>query len=120
MQRSDSGKATVKTVLTLAFLLAVVYSSFKVIPVYVSSYEFEDYIQSQNPFWLTQNAPAEAIRRQILNKAAELELPVSPEQVNIQFGGGSLTVGADYTVPVDLTVYTLNLHFTPSHVNRRL
>lgn len=120
MQRSDSGKTTVKTVVTLAFLATVVYVSFKVIPVYVNSYELEDFIRSQNPFWLTQHAPAEAIRDQVLNKARELELPVGRDQVNVQFGGGSVTVSADYTVPVDLKVYTLNLHFTPSAVNRQL
>ncbi len=120
MQRADSGKATVKTVVTLAFLFAVVYASFKVIPVYVNSYELEDFIRTQNPFWLTQHASAQAIRDQVLHKARELELPVSADQVSVQFGGGSVTVSADYTVPVDLKVYTLNLHFTPSAVNRQL
>jgi hypothetical protein len=31
-----------------------------------------------------------------------------------------VTVDVDYTVPVDLKVYVLNLHFTPSAENRQL
>jgi hypothetical protein len=120
MRRSDSGRATVKTVLALLFLAAVVYVGIKVIPVYVDSYEFQDYIRQQNPFWVTQRAPAEGIRSTILDKAKELNLPVSPEQVKVDVGGGKVVVVVDYTVPVDLMVYTLELRFTPSAENRQL
>jgi hypothetical protein len=40
--------------------------------------------------------------------------------VKVEAGGGRVTVSLDYTVPVDLKVYTLNLHFTPSAENRQL
>lgn len=120
MRRSDSGRATVKSVLALLFLAAVVYVGIKIIPVYVDSYEFQDYIRQQNPFWVTQRAPAEGIRSTILDKAKELNLPVSPEQVKVDVGGGKVVVAVDYTVPVDLMVYTLELRFTPSAENRQL
>jgi hypothetical protein len=120
MRHSDSGKATFKTIVTLAFLFCVVYASFKVIPVYVNSYELEDFIRQQNPFWLTQRASADAIRNHVLGKARELGLPISAEQVNVEASSASVTVNLDYTVPVDLKVYTLKLHFTPSAQNRSL
>jgi hypothetical protein len=120
MRRSDSGKGTVKTILTAAFLVAVVYAGIKIIPVYVNSYELDDYIRQQNPFWVTQRTSADAIRNSILAKAQDLDLPVSAEQVKINTGGGRVTVDVDYTVPVDLKVYVLNLHFTPSAENRQL
>jgi len=119
MRRSDSGKGTVKAYLSIAFLVAVMYCGFKIIPVYVNSYELQDYIQQQNPFWVAQRTPADAIRAHILAKAKDLELPVDPEHVKIEVGGG-VKVDVDYTVPVDLKVYTLNLHFTPSAQNRQL
>jgi cell division protein FtsL len=119
MRRSDSGKSTVKAVLSIAFVFAVAYSAIKIIPVYVSSYELQDYIRQQNPFWLTQRAPADAIRNHILAKAKDLDLPVEPDQVKVDVGGG-VSVQLDYTVPVDLKVWTLRLHFTPSADNRQL
>jgi hypothetical protein len=45
---------------------------------------------------------------------------VSPEQVKVDVGGGKVVVTVDYTVPVDLMVYTLELRFTPSAENRQL
>jgi hypothetical protein len=120
MRHSNSGKATFKTIVTLAFLGCVVYASFKIIPVYVNSYELEDFIRQQTPFWLTQRAPVDAIRNKVLEKARELELPLTAEQVNIEASSASVTVSLDYTVPVDLKVYTLKLHFTPSAQNRSL
>jgi cell division protein FtsL len=119
MRRSDSGKSTVKAVLSIAFVFAVAYSAIKIIPVYVSSYELQDYIRQQNPFWVTQRTPADAIRNHILAKAKDLDLPVEPDQVKVEVGGG-VSVQLDYTVPVNLKVYTLNLHFTPSADNRQL
>jgi hypothetical protein len=117
MQRSDSGSGTVKAYLSIAFLVAVLYCGFKIIPVYVNSYELQDYIQQQNPFWVAQRTPADAIRAHILAKAKDL--PVDPENVKVEVGGG-VKVDVDYTVPVNLKVYTLNLHFTPSAQNRQL
>ncbi len=120
MRRSDSGAGRLKAIVILVFLGAVVYSGFKIIPVYVSSYELEDFVRQQNPFWVTQRAPADAIRNSILAKARDLDLPVSAEQVKVDTGGGRVTVSLDYDVPVDLKVYTLTLHFTPSAENRQL
>ena len=119
MRRSDSGKGTVKAILSIAFVFAVIYCGFKIIPVYVNSYELQDYIRQQNPFWLAQRTPADAIRNHILAKAKDLDLPVEPDQVKVEVGGG-VRVQLDFTVPVDLRVYTLQLHFTPSAENKQL
>lgn len=119
MRRSDSGKSTVKAILSIAFIVAVVYSGFKIVPVYVNSYELQDYIQQQNPFWVAQRTPADAIRNHILAKARDLDLPVDPENVKVEIGGG-VRVSVDYNVPIDLKVYTLKLHFTPSGQNPQL
>jgi hypothetical protein len=120
MQWSDSGRATFKTILALLFLAAVVYAGVKIIPVYINSFELQDFIRQQNPFWVTQRAPAEGIRNTIVAKAKELNLPVSPEQVKVDVVGGRVAVSLDYTVPVDLIVYTWEFRFTPSAENRQL
>jgi hypothetical protein len=120
MRRSESGKATFKTLVSVLFLLAVIYSGIKIIPVYVNNYELEDYIRQQTPFWLAQRTPGDAIRSNIVAKAQELSLPVSSEQVKVQAGRALVSISIDYTVPVDLLVYTLRLHFTPAAENRSL
>jgi len=120
MRRLESGKGTAKAIFALAFLAAVIFSCFKIIPVYVDNYQLQDYIQNQTPFWLTQRVPADAIRNNILGKAQELGLPLAAEQVNVEASGSRVSVHIDYIVPVDLKVYTLRLHFTPSSENRSI
>lgn len=120
MRITDSGAGRVKAILSLAFLGIVIFVGIKVIPVYVNSYELDDYIRQQTPFWLTQRASTEMIQKNILAKAQELNLPVTPEQVNVQALGARVTVTLSYTVPVDLVVYTLMLHFAPSAENKQL
>jgi hypothetical protein len=120
MQLSDSGAGRFKAYLSLAFVLFVIFVGIKVIPVYVNNYELNDYIREQTPYWLTQRAHAEFIQKSILNKAQDLGLPVTEDQVKVNAPGSIVTVSIDYTVPVDLLVYTLNLHFTPSAENKQI
>ena len=117
MRRSESGKITVKAILSLAFLAALVFAAAKIIPVYVNNYELTDYVQNQTPFWLTQRASAEAIQKNILAKSEELGLPIVAENVTVEANSNRVNVSIDYHVPVDLKVYTLPLHFTVSKGN---
>ncbi len=120
MRLSESGRMTFKTILSLAFLAAVIFAGFKVIPVYVNNYQLQDYLQTQTPFWLTQHASADGIRNNVLAKAQDLSLPLAPEDVVVEANPNKVSVSIDYHVPVDLKVYTLQLHFTPSSENRSI
>jgi len=120
MRLSDSGKITFKAILSLAFLAAVIYAGIKIIPVYVNDYELNDYIQTQTPFWLTQRASADAVRKNVLAKAQDLGLALGAEDVTVVATANKVSVTLDYHVPVDLKVYTLQLHFTHSSENRSI
>jgi hypothetical protein len=117
MRLSESGRITFKALLSLAFLGALIFVSVKVIPVYINDYEINDYLQNQTPFWLTQRASADVIRKSILAKAEDLGLPIAAEDVTVEANPSKVTVSLDYHVPVDLKVYTLPLHFTHSKGN---
>lgn len=117
---ADLGASRFKTVLALAFLAAVVYCGIKIIPVYVNAYELDDYISTQTPYWLTQRVSTDSVRNSILAKAQELNLPISPDQIKINASGARVAVSLDYTVPVNLIVYTIQLHFAPSAENKQL
>ncbi len=119
-RRSELGAGRVKTVVSLAFLAALIYSGIKIIPVYVNSYQLNDFIEQQTPYWLTQRTSGDVVQKSILSKAADLGLPISADQVKVDATPGRVTVALDYVVPVNLIVYTLNLHFTPSAENRQI
>jgi YbbR domain-containing protein len=120
MRRVESGRGRAKAIFALAFLAAVIFCCFKIIPVYVNNYQFQDYLQEETPFWLTQRASVETIRGNILAKAQDLDLPMVAEQVKVEASSARVTVNIDYAVPVDLKVYTLQLHFTASAQSRSI
>jgi hypothetical protein len=117
---TQSGKVTFKAILYLAFLGAVAFAGLKIIPVYVNNYQLKDYVQTQTPYWLTQRVPAETIRKNILSKAQELDLPVEEGDVTVESDQNRVAVSVDYHAPVDLKVYTVQLHFTDSSENRSI
>jgi len=114
MRRVDAGKGYGKAIFTLLVLALVGYAGIQVIPVYVNNYQLTDYLRSQTPFWLAQHNSSEMVQKAILAKAHDLNLPISAEQVKVEATGGRVAVAIDYTVPIDLKVYTWPLHFTPA------
>ena len=120
MRLSESGKITLKALLSLAFLAASVFVAFKTIPVYINDYQLNDYIQNQTPFWQTQHASEEAIRKTIILKAQDLGFTLDADDMTVEATPNKVTVTLDYHVPVDLKVYTLQLHFTHSAENRAI
>jgi len=120
MAPSESGAGTIKTFLSLAFIVAVIYCGFKIIPIYINDYQLNDYVQTQTPYWLTQRAPLEGIRKSILAKADSLSLPLGPDDMAIDANSERVQISIDYHVPVDLKVYTLQLHFRHSSANSAL
>ena len=120
MRHSESGRITFKALLSLAFLAAVIYSGVKIIPMYVEDYQLNDYVQTQTPYWLTQHASVDAIQKNVLAKAHDLDLPLAADEVAVEANSDKVTVSLDYHVPVDLKVYTLRLHFTHSNENRSI
>lgn len=121
MQRGDLGRATVKTIITLAILGALGFCTAKALPVYVHAYELQDHLrQLVVQAMAGQHGSVESVRNSVLAKAQDLGLPVRPEDVKIQYTTGRITIQLDYTVPVDLKFFTWPLHFTPSADNRSL
>ncbi len=121
MRPADSGKITGKMIFTLAILSALVFSVVKILPVYIRAYELQDQLKEIVIQAMAGQRPsADAVRNAVLAKAADLDLPVKSDDVKIEITLSKITIRLDYTVPVDLSIYTLNLRFTPSADNRSL
>jgi hypothetical protein len=60
----------------------------------------------------------EELRNIVIRKAAKHDIDLKPEQVTVRHSGtGEYTnwyIAVDYTVPVDLLVYSFKLHFNPT------
>ena len=111
---SDSGIGSLRTIFVLLVLGVVAYVAIKTIPVYVNSYEVQDYIRQLAIKSSVERVKPEAIQDQVTAHAVEKDLPVTRDNVKVTMNGNKVRIDMDYTVPVDLKVYTLSLHFTPS------
>lgn len=111
---SDSGIGSLRFIFVLLVLGAVAYVAVKTVPVYVNSYEVQDYIRQLAIKASVERVKPEAIQDQVVAHAVEQDLPVTRDDVKVTINGGKVRIDMDYTVPVDLKVYVLPLHFTPS------
>jgi hypothetical protein len=92
------------------------------VPVYFANYEFQDSIESESKFALTgyPKKNVEDVRNDVLNKAKELGIPADKDAVRVAIDNGSVAIGLDYTVPIDLAVYQFTLQFHPHADNHTI
>jgi hypothetical protein len=107
----ERGEITVKTLFSFASLLFIAYLCFKFIPVYIAAYDFDNMLKTQAQYSGSMKSN-EVILKELLNKAAELELPITKQNINIQRSQSKLVITADYVVPVKTPFFTYEWHFT--------
>ena len=114
---------TVKAIVGLAVIVAVIYCGMQVIPPELTNYSFQDDLRNiammggANPHQTDQE-----IIDSVIRKAQDHQIALAPEQITVQRigtpGAPAVYVAADYSVPVNLPGYSFTLHFTPSSGNR--
>jgi len=114
---------TVKAIVGFLAIIAVIYAGFQIIPPEMGNYAFQDDLRNiamvggSNPHQTDQD-----LIDAIMKKAAEHEIPLTPEHITVQRigtpGAPAVYVSADYSVPVSLPGYSFILHFTPSSGNK--
>jgi len=107
---SERGELKAQIILTFAFFALVIYLGFKFIPVYIAAYDFDSAMKTQAQY--ASAKPDATIMKELLAKAAELELPIKKEHIKIQRTSSKLIIKADYTVPVSTVFFTYEWHFT--------
>ena len=109
------GEGKLGCVLWLAIFVAVGTFGWKTIPVKTSSSRLKDFMVEQSKF--AQRASHQEISTRILNKANELELPVSRKNIKVHKTAARVEMRCKYTVPVEFPFYTWNWDFD-LHVER--
>jgi hypothetical protein len=114
--------ATLKLIFGVAVFLALALVGIKVIPPFFSNYELEDAIKTEAIQSTYSTRSEDDIREAVIKQARNYDIALTPKQVHVSrvggFGNGSLTIEADYSVPVDLPGYSTTLEFHPSSKNK--
>ena len=118
--RLERGAGTIKAILWTIVLIYGAFVAYKILPAYVAEYQLADKMQEQARFAVVNHFPEEQIRDSIFKVIKDLDIPVKREEIKITASQEVVRIACDYTVPVDLLVYQMNLHFTPSSENKNL
>jgi hypothetical protein len=114
---------TIKLLVGFLAILFVVYACFQVAPPLMANYSFQDDLKTVS---LMDSAnfqkSDEEVRTDVMRKVREHDLPIQPKQVIVQRintpGLSAVYVAADYSVTVNLPLYSFDMHFTPDSGNK--
>jgi hypothetical protein len=119
-RRFEWGEGKLKAIVYTAILVLIVYSAFKIVPVYVQNYQLSDNMQETARFAVVNRYSEEQIRDTIYKEIQTLEIPAKREDIKVSSTQSIVRISLDYTVPVDLLFYHMDLHFTPSSENKSI
>jgi transglutaminase/protease-like cytokinesis protein 3 len=114
--------ATLKLIFGLAVFAVVILVGIKVIPPYFSNYEFQDAIKGEALQSTYTTRSEEDIRTAVIKQARSYDIELTAQQIHVSRSGvngtGTLTIEAEYSVPLELPGYSTNLEFQVSTKNR--
>src|ERR1700736_6239720 len=114
------GEGKIKAIIVTAIIAFAVYAAVKIVPPYAAEYQLADKMQEQARFAVVNRYTDEQIRDNVYKVVRDLEIPVKREIIKVEASREIVKISMDYTVPIDLLSYRLDLHFTPSSENRAL
>jgi hypothetical protein len=109
-RRGERGEGRIGLLVALVLLAIGIFLGVKIIPVRVSAYQFSDFIQQECRFAAVRNQDEEVAKR-ILDKAAEMEIPLKKKDLKIERTANEMIVTASYEQPIDLKVTVYNYRF---------
>jgi hypothetical protein len=117
---AQRGAGRLKAIVWTVLLVFIAYAAFKILPIYIAEYQLADKIQEEAKFAVVNRHSEDLIRDTVFKEVQELNIPVTREQIKVLSSPQLVQISLDYTVPVDLIVYRVDLHFTPSGENKAL
>jgi hypothetical protein len=105
-RRRQAGKGAVGCLIALIVVGIVAMVAYRVIPKRIAVAELQDYCEEQAERASLPEYGDEAITRNIVDKAHQMDLPVNPENIDIKRSGGEIHLVVRYTVPLTFPGYT--------------
>lgn len=118
--RGERGEGKLKAIIVSAILLLAVLAGVKIVPPYVAEYQLNDKIQEIARFGVVEHNTEDQIRDKVMKTIEDLEIPATKDNIKITAGTSRVSIQVDYTVPVDILFYHVDLHFTPSSETKSL
>jgi len=108
---NEKGEGKVGLMITLIIVAVAIFLGAKIIPVRVAAYEFRDVMREEARYGAVRNSDA-IVTKRILEKAAELEIPLKKKNLKVSRTPGQMVIKATYEQPIDLKVTTYIYKFS--------
>ena len=102
---NEKGEGRIGLMITLIIVAVAIFLAVKVVPVRVAAYEFRDIMREEARYGAVRNNDATVTKR-ILEKAAELQIPLKRQDLKVSRTPGQMIISASYEQPIDLKVTT--------------
>lgn len=109
-----------KAIFGLILLLGGGFVMYKVLPVYWGDFKLGQMIDDQAVVYTYTKNSDQEIANAIAEKARNLGVQLSPEQIKVERTTGDLSITAQYSVEVDLPLHTLVLNFKTASKNHNV
>lgn len=113
---------TIKLILGVAVIAALIIVGVQVIPPYFNNYQFEDALNNEALAGTYSTKSEDELRLLVLKNAKEMDIPLTAQDVKVTraggMGTGTLVIQANYTVHVDLPFYPMDLQFHAASKNK--
>ena len=119
-QRLERGEGKLKGIIIVVVVVLAIYSAFKILPAYVNDYQLSDKMKEQARFAVVNRYSEEQIRENIFKAVQDLDIPAKREDIKVVSNNSIVKISMQYTVPVDVLMYHMELHFAPSSENKAL
>ena len=119
-RRLERGEGKLKSIIIVAVIVLLIYLAVKIIPPYVNDYQLSDKMQEQARFAVVNRYTEEQIRENVFKTVQDLDIPAKREDIKVVSTNAVVKISMNYTVPVDLLTYHMELHFTPSSESKSL
>lgn len=115
--RDESGKSSIRGLIALAMMVALVYAGYKFIPVRTAAYRFNDTIRDEVVYAGSRRTNDDQVMKNLLDEATILGLPIQRDDIEITRSGRRyIIIEASYTVVVELVGgYTYDWNFHHRH-----
>ncbi len=109
---------TIKALFGLAVLVVAVYVAWTMIPPYFNNYKLEDIVAEEARINSYSNKSEDAMRETVYQKAKDLDIPLTPENISVTRNGQSVAIDVNYVVHLDYPIHPVDLHFQTSSKNK--
>jgi len=108
----------IRGLLGLAIIVGGIYAGWNLIPPYFANYKLEDVVAEEARTSTYTAKSEDQIRDDVFQKASDLDIALTREQIAVQKTGSTVAIEVNYSVHVDFPFHPVDLAFHTSSKNR--